>query len=177
MNESPRPSSTLRNLSVYAQVSLAMVAGVYLLWAFIGGIDAQIAMLLDPSLQAQVEEAARAHQGSEEWVVEVLKIVAPRMHWPAVALVASLLAFPLLGWLLGRYAEDPSWAGILPMVDLLSGLNPIMLGQQDLIPVLPVHQQFGILLVQILCIHLTAHRVHVRRRALTPPPPPETPEP
>jgi len=177
MSESPRPSSTLRNLSVYAQVSLAMVAGVYLLWAFIGGIDAQVAMLLNPGLQDQVEEAARVHQGSEEWLVEVLKIVAPRMHWPAVALVASLLAFPLLGWLLGRYAEDPSWAGILPMVDLLSGLNPIMLGQQDLIPVLPVHQQFGILLVQILCIHLTAHRVHVRRRALTPPPPPETPEP
>jgi len=177
MSESPRPSSTLRNLSIYAQVSLAMVAGVYLLWAFIGGIDAQIAMLLDPSLQVQVDQAARAHQGSEEWVLEVLKIVAPRMHWPAVALVASLLAFPLLGWLLGRHAEDPSWAGVLPMVDLLSGLNPVMLGQQDLIPVLPVHQQVGILLIQILSIHLTAHWAFNRKKAQVVPLPAETPDP
>ncbi|NMA27452.1 MAG: hypothetical protein GX934_06785, partial [Burkholderiales bacterium] len=78
---------------------------------------------------------------------------------------------------LGRYAEDPSWAGILPLVDLLSGLNPIMLGQQDLIPVLPVHQQLGILLVQILCIHMVAYRVHARRKASLSLPPPETPEP
>ncbi len=170
MSDSPRPPSTLRNLSIYAQVSLAMVAGVYLLWAFVGGIDAQIAMLADPTLQAQVEEATRVHQGSEEWVLEVLRIVAPRMHWPAVALVTSLMAFPLLGWLLGRFADDPSWAGVLPMVDLLSGLNPVMLGHQELIPVLPLHQQVGILLLQILTIHLAAQWAHARRlsRELSP---------
>ncbi len=164
------PTPTLRNLSVYAQVSLAMVAGVYLVWAFLGGLDAQIVMVADPALQARVQAAADASQGNEQWVVEVLKLVAPRMHWGGLALVTSLVTFPFLGWLLGRYAEDPSWAGILPLVDLVSGLNPIRLGGNDLIAPLPLDQQIGLLLLQILGIHLTARWVHVRRLARATPP-------
>jgi len=165
MSSDTGPSSTLRNLSVYAQVSLAMVAGVYLVWAFLGGLDAQIVMVADPALQARVQAAADSTQGNDQWVVEVLKLVAPRMHWGTLALVASLVTFPLLGWLLGRYAEDPSWAGILPLVDLVSGLNPIRLGGNDLIAPLPLDQQVGLLLLQILGIHLTAHLAHARRLA------------
>ena len=148
---------------LYVQVSLLMVAGVYLLWALLGGVDSQVALAQNPELVAQVEAAVKAHQGSEQWVVEVLKVMAPRMHWAAVALGTSLVAFPLLGWLLGRYAEDPSWAGVLPLVDLLSGLNPVMIGQQDLIPLLTLPEQIGILLVQIVTIHLTAQWAWRRR--------------
>lgn len=163
MTGEPQAGPNWRNLSLYTQVALVMVAGVYLLWAVLGGVDSQIVMLSDPALQAQVEAAAKAHQGSEQWVVEVLKVMGPRMHWPALALVTSLLAFPLLGWLLGRFADDPTWAGILPLVDLLSGLNPIMIGQNDIIPALTLQQQVGILLVQILTIHATAQWAWSRR--------------
>lgn len=165
MSAETGPSSTLRNLSVYAQVSLAMVAGVYLMWAFLGGVDAQIVMTADPVLKSRVEAVTLSAQGNEQWVVDVLKLVAPHMHWGALALGASLLTFPFLGWLLGRYAEDPSWAGILPLVDLVSGLNPIRLGDNDLIAPLPMEQQVGLLLLQILSIHLVAHWIHVRRLA------------
>lgn len=156
VNADPGPAPSFRNMMLYVQVSLLMVAGVYLLWALLGGVDSQVALALHPELAGQVEAAVKAHQGSEQWVVEVLKIMSPHMHWAAVALVTSLIAFPLLGWLLGRYAEDPSWAGVLPLVDLLSGLNPAMIGQQDLIPLLTLPEQVGILMVQIVTLHVTA---------------------
>lgn len=162
----PQPPQTgTRDLVLYVQVGVAMIPLVFLFTGLCAGVDYLLVLLQDHALADQVQKAAEAHRDTAQFVPEMMKLLAPRMHWSMVALVASLLTFPVLGWILGRYARDPGWAGILPLVDLASGFSPVLMGSPDMPQLIAVPEQVGILVVQIVTVHWTAHRAWASRNA------------
>lgn len=159
----PQPGS--RDLLLYVQAAVVMIPLVFLCTGLIAGFDYLFVLLGDPALTEQIQKAATSERDAAEFVPEIMRLLAPRMHWSFVALLASLLTFPLLGWILGRYAHNPGWAGILPLVDLASGFSPILMGSPDTPQLIAVPEQIGILVVQIVTVHWAAHRAHAVRSA------------
>lgn len=149
-------SPIVRRLAVYAQAGLLMVVGVYFVWAFVGGLDAQLAMSGNAELITRVNDITKSGLSGDKMVIQVLQVMAPHMHWFEIALVASLVSFPVLGYFLGRYVDDPNWAGILPVLDLLSGMNPAYIGDNRMVVPLEMGQQLAVLLTQIIAIQAVA---------------------
>ena len=157
--------STLGRLLIYAQVSLIMLFSVYLLWAFMGGIDAQYILYSNKDLADTYAGLIKANTSNEQLFIDILRLVAPKMHWFGLALVSSVVGFALLGWLLGRMLDcAPDWAGILPILDVLSGLNPLRLNSGGLLSGFTWGEQLLLLGVQIICIQWVAAMVYERRR-------------
>lgn len=149
-----------RDVILYVQVSIVMVFLFLLFWALCAGAANVLLMLWDPALQERFQAVATAHRDSAQFVPEMMKLLAPHIPWGAVALAASLLTFPLLGWILGRYAHDPSWAGILPLVDVASGFSPLLIVFPEAPQLIPLPEQIGILVVQIVTVQGTAWWAH-----------------
>lgn len=164
MSEEPEPSPVAwGDFLLYAQVAVAMIPLVALFAGLCAGVDYLLVLLTDASLMEQVQKAAEAHRDTDRFVPEMMALLAPRMHWSLLVLAASLLTFPLLGWIVGRYAQNPGWAGILPLLDLASGFNPVLMGTPEVPQLVPVLEQVGILIVQIVAVHGTAYWVWGRR--------------
>lgn len=152
-----------RDLILYVQVSIAMVFLVLLFWALCAGVANMLLLLWDPALQERFQAAATNHRDTARFVPEMMKLLAPRVPWGLVALVTSLLTFPILGWILGRYAHDPSWAGVLPLVDVASGFSPLLIVFPETPQLIPLPEQIGILVVQIVTVQGTAMWAHEKR--------------
>ena len=105
-------------------------------------------------------------------VITLLLMISGKTPLYMTAIIGSAIAAVVAGFPLTGGKDVVTITSFV-----VSGLNPVMLGQQDLIPVLPVHQQVGILLIQILSIHLTAHWAFNRKKAQVVPLPAETPDP
>lgn len=161
-----------QRLSGYAKVAVLMLFLLPLSWAFAGGIDLQFAVAADPALTQAMNEASRAMiagQSSTEWMSSCANIVmqaSSQMHWFADALISGVLSCALLGFLLGHWSDDPSWAGLLPVLFIASGMNPACMGDGAFMPHLPVADQFLVLAGQCTALHLMAYRVYERRRGL-----------
>ncbi|MGM9998594.1 MAG: hypothetical protein ACI38Q_04275 [Candidatus Bruticola sp.] len=149
----------------YAQVGLIMVFSVYLLWAFLGGLDAQYLVYANKGLADKYAAILNSGTVGDQLFVDILTLIAPHMHWFYLALASSLLAFPCLGWILARLLDcEPKWAGLLPIFGVFSGLNPVRLGGDGFITAFTTSEQFIILGIQILCIHCSAAFVYERRQ-------------
>ena len=156
MESEENKTSRIRTLAMYAQVSLLMVIGVYMLWAILGSFDAQFIMTRNPTLQHHFEALTKASASNEAVITGTLKLLAPFMHWFKLAMAASIIGFALLGYLLGRLVDDTSWAGALPIFDLLSGMNPAFIGDKELVMPLAVEYQMAVLFTQIIVIQAVA---------------------
>ena len=160
-----RTSSLIGRLAAYAQVGLIMVFSVYLLWAFLGGIDAQYLVYMNKGLAAQYAKILTSGITGDQLFVDILTLIAPHMHWFYLALGSSVIAFPCLGWLLARLLDcEPKWAGILPILGLFSGLNPVRLGGDGFVTAFSISEQAVLLGIQIFCIHWTAALIYERRQ-------------
>ena len=151
-------------------VALLMLFVLPLSWAFACGVDLQFAVASDPDLTKAMDEASKAMlagQSSAEWMKSCAQIVmqaSPRMHWFADALISGVLACTLLGGVLGRWSDDPSWAGLLPVLFIFSGVNPACMGDGAFLPHLPIADQFFVLAGQCTAMHLVAYWVCDRRQ-------------
>ena len=160
-----KTSSLIGRLAAYAQVGLIMVFSVYLLWAFLGGIDAQYLVCMNKGLAGQYAKILSSGTTGDQLFIDILNLIAPHMHWFYLALGSSVLAFPCLGWLLARLLDcEPKWAGILPILGLFSGLNPVRLGGDGLVASFSISEQALLLGIQIFCIHWTAAWFYERRQ-------------
>lgn len=160
-----KTSGFIGRLAAYAQVGLIMIFSVYLLWAFLGGIDAQYLVYMNKGLAAQYAKILSSGITGDQLFIDILNLIAPHMHWFYLALVSSVIAYPCLGWLLARLLDcEPKWAGILPILGLFSGLNPVRLGGDGLVAAFTMPEQAILLGVQIFCIHWTAAWVYERRQ-------------
>lgn len=160
-----RTSSLIGRLAAYAQVGLIMIFSVYLLWAFLGGIDAQYLVYMNKGLAAQYAKILSSGTVGDQLFVDILTLIAPHMHWFYLALGSSVIAFPCLGWLLTRLLDcEPKWAGILPILGLFSGLNPVRLGGDGFVTAFSLSEQVVLLGIQIFCIHWTASLIYERRQ-------------
>lgn len=167
-NQKPvvRRLNLLGRIVVYIQVGLLMIVSVYLLWALLGGVDAQIILYFDPKLSGEYLKIVNSGETGEQLWMTILNLIAPRMHWFYLSFAASVLVFPILGWMLGRMLDCwPSQAGILPIAGLLSGLNPVRIGGGDFFCSLSLGDQFFVLAVQIICIQTVAVWVYKRKAA------------
>ncbi len=163
-NKSKTPS-LIGRLAAYAQVGLIMFFSVYLLWAFLGGLDAQYLVYMNKGLAAQYAKILSSGTTGDQLFIDILSLIAPHMHWFYLALGSSLIAYPCLGWLLARLLDcEPKWAGLLPILGLFSGLNPVRLGGDGLIAAFTLPEQAFLLGIQIFCIHWTAAWVYERRQ-------------
>lgn len=174
MDPESQPSPVAHNIALYAQIGLVMLVGVYVVWVVLCGIDAQIAMMTDPHLLEEIKAATgidfsdsstvpSLNAGADQFVT-LLRIVSPKMHWFAVAVVTSVICFPPLGFLLGRSAQDPSWAGLLPVIGLASGMNPACISSPESGALFPLSYQLIVLVLQILLIQCVANVVYSCRR-------------
>ncbi len=97
-------------------------------------------------------------------VREQIKYIAPvlvKIDWSKVAILASLLTFPLLGFLCGRFKADPAWAGVLPLGSIFTGSNPLLFPSVlEMQGVKEVHisllGQIGIFTLQMLLVYAFA---------------------
>lgn len=55
---------------------------------------------------------------------EILRPLFERIPWAALALLASVVIYPLLGFLAGRLCERPEVGGVLILLSVLAGQNP-----------------------------------------------------
>ncbi len=170
MNNESYSGGDLHNIigrvAVYAQVGLVMLFGVYLLWAFMGGLDAQLILMRHPELATEYEALLKGKISGDELFMKTLMLIAPHMHWFYLAVASSLVAYPCLGWLLGRMLDcPPTWAGLLPILGLLSGFNPAFIGASDFIATLSLEESIAVLTVQIVCIQGAAAFTFERRQA------------
>ncbi|MGM9992121.1 MAG: hypothetical protein ACI376_04640 [Candidatus Bruticola sp.] len=168
---STEPNKNKRSFSIfigraasYAQVGLIMIFSVYLLWAFLGGLDAQYLVYVNKGLASRYAEILNSGTVGDQLFIEILTLIAPHMHWFYLAVASSLIAFPFLGWLLARMLDcEPKWAGLLPIFGVFSGLNPVRLGGDGIIAAFTTSEQFIILGLQILCIHFSAAFIYEKQ--------------
>ena len=85
MNNESYSGGDLHNIigrvAVYAQVGLVMLFGVYLLWAFMGGLDAQLILMRHPELATEYEALLKGKISGDELFMKTLMLIAPHMHW------------------------------------------------------------------------------------------------
>lgn len=161
------PGGLFRNLSVYSALALITLLTLYLVWSALMGVHMDQVVGQDPGLKARVDQILKQEGVGEVAIREILLLARPRLDWFLLAFGASVLVFPVVGYLAGRFAPNPEWAGILPILDLLSGMNPVLLRVADELPRLPLHEQVVVLVVQVLCAQLGASLG--RRRPYRPP--------
>lgn len=145
-----------RNVYTYIALTMATVVGLTVTWGLLMGIQVQVLAAEDPALAALMEEAQRKQPTDMALVPKILAQAAPRMDWVMLAAATSLLVFPVVGWMAGRWAPDPTWAGCLPLLDLLAGVNPAHLSLEGLVPAMPMAWQVGLLVGQILLVQAVA---------------------
>jgi hypothetical protein len=56
---------------------------------------------------------------------ESMAPIFSQLHWPLIAVVSSVLSFAVLGFLYARITGTTDYLGLLPVLGLLSGQNPI----------------------------------------------------
>ncbi len=159
----PEQSSIIGRLARYAQIALLMVIIVYLVWAVGGGIDAQLVAGSHPEIASQLVLLEK--QGfTEQNLLNILTMLNPHMHWFGLALFSSLVSFSMVGMMVGRWTDNPGWAGALPIIDLIAGFNPVLLGgAPNLIGRLSLEQQIAVLLLQVIVVHSVAQTVFLKR--------------
>ncbi len=161
--EMPEQTSFIGRLARYAQISLLMVVIVYLIWAVGGGIDAQLVASEHPEIASQLVLLEK-HGFTEQNLMSILTLLNPHMHWFGLALFSSLVSFTLVGIMVGRWTDNPSWAGALPIIDLVAGFNPVLLGgAPNLIGRLTLGQQTAVLILQVVVVHNVAQAVFIKR--------------
>ncbi|MDO5296364.1 MAG: hypothetical protein Q4F00_07010 [bacterium] len=156
-------------LSGYAKASLVMIFVVYLGWALAGGIDAHFVTMSDPQLNqeiAQLSEDILDGKSTQNWqdvFSQTMLSVAPRMHWLADAFISGVLTCAFVGWLVGKWTDNPRWAGLMPVLYILSGLNPACLGDGVYVQRLTLEEQFLVVAGQCISAHLFAYRVYEKK--------------
>lgn len=89
--------------------------------------DQQVAQQLTLLQQASERDAAQGAPSSPEEIEARGKIMAPlfeRVPWDRMGWLASLLIYPLLGRLSGRYLSRPESGGLLILLSAGLGQNP-----------------------------------------------------
>ncbi|MBQ7528837.1 hypothetical protein IJT10_02895 [bacterium] len=158
MNEENYEGPGLLNiLFVYSLVGVIMVFTLYIVWALLGGIDAQILLMQSPKLEAAYLKIINSGVAREKLFLQVIELMAPHIHWFNLAFISSILVFPFLGWLFGRLSNwEPNWAGLLPILGLFTGVNPAHLNGGDYVKLFSIDLQFILIITQIVCIQLFA---------------------
>ena len=156
-------------LSGYAKASLVMIFVVYLGWAFAGGVDAQLVTMNDPQLSQDLAKLSedilngRSDQSWQDAFSQTMYAIAPQMHWLADALISGILTCAFVGWLVGRWTDNPRWAGLMPVLYILSGLNPACLGDGVYVQRLSLEEQFLVVAGQCTAAHLMAYRAYEQK--------------
>ncbi len=156
-------------LSGYAKASLVMIFAVYLGWAFAGGIDAHFTAMSDPQLNQEITQLAenmlngQSDQNWQDVFSQTMFRIAPQMHWLADALISGIITCAFVGWLVGRWTDNPRWAGLMPVMYILSGLNPACLGDGVYVYRLTLEEQFLVVAGQCIAAHLMAYRTYEKR--------------
>ena len=158
MNENSENSSGIRAFIVYIQVGLLMLFLLYLTWAFLVGVDAQLLLMHNQKLTAAYGDILKSGVSGEELFMKIFALLSPHLHWFKLAFFTSVTVFPLLGWVLARMLKSsPNWGGILPVLGLFSGFNPVnMTGVEPFTAPFSVEKQMFLLFTQIICIQVAA---------------------
>lgn len=106
-----------------------------------------------------------AESPGQQATVEALRPVLRDLDWMAVALIASLVVYPLAGYLCGRFSGRPDWAGALPLLGLATRANPVTMPLELLgVPGgLSLGEQVVVVVVQVVAVHLAAEQGARRR--------------
>ncbi len=81
----------------------------------------QVRKLYEPDTSAAATEADLQRWG------EAMQPLFEPVDWFRVALISSVMAFSLVGFMAGRLRLDPRWLCALPLATMLSGPNPVVL--------------------------------------------------
>ena len=158
---------TVRLLVRYITCALIATGIVYMIWALVCGCDSQIAVSSHPELAKTLEEMQNAPLEPQN-IVALLSQLQPYMHTFLDALLSSVLGFYLVGFMVGRWCSNASYAGIIPCCVLITGLNPAMLGgvqgnvQGLNFSNFSLGERCVILFVQILAVHVSAWHQHIK---------------
>lgn len=151
-------------LFVYSLVGVIMVFTLYIVWALLGGVDAQILLLQNPKLEAAYLNIVNSGVSNDKLFLKIIELMAPHIHWFNLAFISSILVFPFLGWLFGRLSSwEPNWAGLLPVLGLFSGVNPARLNGGDYVKLFSLDLQIILVVTQIVCIQLFAWLTYMRK--------------
>lgn len=157
-----------RQIWRYALIALLSVFITYMTWAVCCGIDAQIAVVNDAQLASSMQNLSISALTTKE-MLSIMQQIQPQMHWFADAFISAVLAFSIVGWLVGRWCNYAGWAGAMPLFVLLVGLNPAYLGggyggpQINGLGQLTSGESLAILLLQIFVAHCVAAVVYIKR--------------
>ncbi|MBQ7503602.1 hypothetical protein IJT93_12985 [bacterium] len=165
MSENNEKSSGLRTFIVYIQVGLIMLFLLYLTWAFLVGIDAQLLLMHNQALTTAYANILKSGITGEDLFMKVFALLSPHIHWFKLAFITSVAVFSLLGWILARMLKSPpNWGGILPILGIFSGFNPVnMTGVEPFAAPFSVERQIFLLFTQIICIQVASVCVYAFR--------------
>ncbi|MBQ7567225.1 hypothetical protein IJT17_00290 [bacterium] len=157
-------------LSGYSKAALVMIFVVYLGWALAGGIDAHLLTMQDAQLNQEMTKLAEntLNQSAQDWqgtFANIMYRIGPRMHWFADAFISGVLTCAYIGWLVGRWTENPRWAGLLPVLYIFSGLNPACIGDNVYVQRLTLEEQFLVVAGQCTAAHLMAYRAFEKKQS------------
>lgn len=162
---------------------LLMQVGIYLVWLCFMLVSVSQLTARHPELaklfeQVNKQQSALTVSSSDaERYFETMAPIFSQLPWPLIAVLTSLVAFVGLGYFFGRTTGSTDYLGLLPIMGLLSGQNPITLAmvfaEQGVSQArFPHWLEALLLLIQLISLYgggLLGSRVHLRKAAAGPP--------